>query len=371
MAINVEILFKGATKASVSITSGGIAAMHQRFTVYQGTDDTGTVVSTGESDWEGFADIYGLSPNTDYFVLPAGASAVGTTFKTEEDVPKTANLSQWEMLVEEIQSAEVKDLSRIAENYPDNNPYLLAFWTLEPGLYQYKETSGTKSVIFDSYGGIVDFTHDKGSLLVMRGPDGSVSCLYFSSPTTAGDTVRPQYACVKTDGTTLQRLTNIILETDIAGNLGLSQNIVKIGKGSSSNFSSTTVIGANAKAQGQWQTLLGEDTYCNGGANGAVAIGKNAKADRTGEVNVGSTDTNYGYNSTNYRVIGGVHNGVELTDAATVAQGNTLLSTTPTTSTVGVLGQLFTDIGNMHTYQCTAIDTTDPSNPVYTWTQRW
>lgn len=43
----------------------------------------------------------------------------------------------------------------------------------------------------------------------------------------------------------------------------------------------------------------------------------------------------------------------------------------PTTATVGVLGQLYTDTTNMHTYQCTAIDTTDPSNPSYTWTQRW
>ena len=46
-------------------------------------------------------------------------------------------------------------------------------------------------------------------------------------------------------------------------------------------------------------------------------------------------------------------------------------SEAPTTSTAGVLGQLYTDTTNMHTYQCTAIDTTDPDNPSYTWTQRW
>lgn len=43
----------------------------------------------------------------------------------------------------------------------------------------------------------------------------------------------------------------------------------------------------------------------------------------------------------------------------------------PTTATAGVLGQLYTDTTNMHTYQLTAIDTTDPDNPSYTWTQRW
>lgn len=58
-------------------------------------------------------------------------------------------------------------------------------------------------------------------------------------------------------------------------------------------------------------------------------------------------------------------------EAATVAQGNTLVASAPTTTTAGVLGQLYTDTTAMHTYQCTAIDTTDPNNPVYTWTQRW
>lgn len=53
------------------------------------------------------------------------------------------------------------------------------------------------------------------------------------------------------------------------------------------------------------------------------------------------------------------------------AQGNTLSTSAPTTTTEGVLGQLYTDTTNMHTYQCTAIDTTDPDNPLYTWTQRW
>lgn len=53
-------------------------------------------------------------------------------------------------------------------------------------------------------------------------------------------------------------------------------------------------------------------------------------------------------------------------DAVAVAQGNTLAITAPTTSTVGVLGQLYTDTTNMHTYQCTAI-----SGSTYIWTQRW
>lgn len=43
----------------------------------------------------------------------------------------------------------------------------------------------------------------------------------------------------------------------------------------------------------------------------------------------------------------------------------------PTTADAGHVGQLLTDTTNMHTYQCTAIDRTDPDNPLYTWTLRW
>ena len=107
-------------------------------------------------------------------------------------------------------------------------------------------------------------------------------------------------------------------------------------------------------------------------AKGGVAIGFNSHATRQGEVNIGDIiSAGYGFNNTAYRVIGGVHDGQELHDAATVAQGNTLATSAPTTSTAGVLGQLYTDTTAMHTYQCTAIDTTDPNNPSYTWTQRW
>lgn len=99
----------------------------------------------------------------------------------------------------------------------------------------------------------------------------------------------------------------------------------------------------------------------------SIAIGAYSKATRSGELSIGlSTGNNVGYNNTLYRVIGGVHDGQELHDAATVAQGNTLATSAPTTSTVGVLGQLYTDTTNMHTYQCTAI-----SGNTYTWTKRW
>lgn len=124
-------------------------------------------------------------------------------------------------------------------------------------------------------------------------------------------------------------------------------------------------VGYGATVRSQYSVALGTNSYIENGFHHSVALGDRAAPTRAGEVNVGQS-TGLGFNNTVYRVIGGVHDGQDLHDAATVAQGNTLSTSAPTTSTVGVLGQLWTDTTNMHTYQCTAI-----SGDTYTWTQRW
>ena len=142
---------------------------------------------------------------------------------------------------------------------------------------------------------------------------------------------------------------------------------IAIGQGASiyATGEYSIAIGNAAKAEGHSRAIaLGNASHA--AFDNSVAIGTNAKTTRIGEVNVGAGTSGRGYNSTNYRVIGGVHDGQDTHDAATVAQGNTLSASAPDSSTVGVLGQLWTDTTNMHTYQCTAI-----SGSTYTWTQRW
>lgn len=179
---------------------------------------------------------------------------------------------------------------------------------------------------------------------------------------------------------------------------------VAVGVSAGASGTSTVAIGKNAKAYTSESVAVGTSAVAgrNGGAGacnafgdqaqatengstavgfgaitykkGSVALGATSRVTRVGTVSVGNGDSDqrYGYLGTSvYRVIENVHDGEQLHDAATVAQGNTLSTTAPTTATVGVLGQLYTDTTNMHTYQLTAIDTTDPDNPSYTWTQRW
>lgn len=152
---------------------------------------------------------------------------------------------------------------------------------------------------------------------------------------------------------------------------------VAIGDSAATTANGSVAIGRYAKAQSTENyapaIAIGENAVAT--PRSSVAIGNYAEPTRIGEVNIGVSSTRQqskmGYNATYYRVIGGVHNGVEQHDAATVMQGNKLMTAAPTNTDEGVLGQLWTDTTAMHTYQCTAIDTTDPDNPVYTWTQRW
>lgn len=136
---------------------------------------------------------------------------------------------------------------------------------------------------------------------------------------------------------------------------------------------STAIGGRYTRATATGAVAIGGE-YARAIYQNTVALGSYAYPRAQGVVDVSHSyggSTTGGYNNTAYRVISGVHNGEDIHDVATVAQGNTLSATAPTTTTAGVLGQLYTDTTNMHTYQLTAIDTTDPSNPVYTWTQRW
>lgn len=161
---------------------------------------------------------------------------------------------------------------------------------------------------------------------------------------------------------------------------------VGIGSGHIARGDSAVVIGAQATvyAAGLYSIAIGNTSKTEGHTravavgnatnaafDNSVAIGTNAKTTRVGEVNVGADTSGRGYNSTNYRVIGGVHDGVDAHDAVNLSQlnGRVLQNAgAPTTSTVGTVGQLLEDTTNGNLYQCTAIvPGTDPDPDTYTW----
>ena len=82
-------------------------------------------------------------------------------------------------------------------------------------------------------------------------------------------------------------------------------------------------IGKNASASGSVSVAIGYGT--SAGQTSSVAIGRNATTTRNGEMNIGTGSYNNGYNSTPYRVLGGVHDPVDAHDAATKGYVDTLV----------------------------------------------
>lgn len=75
-------------------------------------------------------------------------------------------------------------------------------------------------------------------------------------------------------------------------------------------------LGGNAQASGSGAVSIGYGATDNT-HGGAIALGWGAKPTRDGEMNIGTYNTSFGFNNTNYRVIGGVHDPVDAHDVAT------------------------------------------------------
>jgi len=91
-----------------------------------------------------------------------------------------------------------------------------------------------------------------------------------------------------------------------------AQRGTNVGGGSSVYATAGTAIGNNASVS-------------NSNYAGAVALGAYAKPTAAGQVYIGSSQINYGYNTTNYRLLSGLYDGQSDHDAVTVGQINALI----------------------------------------------
>lgn len=172
---------------------------------------------------------------------------------------------------------------------------------------------------------------------------------------TAGDNITIENGTISAAGSSV----NVVQTTGTSTTDVMSQNAttsmvfedpstkqtVQIGSGATSGrYSESVSIGRNAVAYGSESVCIGKGAglrtpstvqqfvalgFAAGqemsDATGSVSLGAYSKATRKGEVNIGSRTTDYGYKSTNYRVLGGVHDGQEAHDAVTVSQVNSVI----------------------------------------------
>lgn len=75
----------------------------------------------------------------------------------------------------------------------------------------------------------------------------------------------------------------------------------------------TSAIAINGTASGHSAISIGVNSSAT--QRGSIALGRGASATSVGEMNIGTNDTTAGYNSTNYRLLSGVHYPVNAHDA--------------------------------------------------------
>lgn len=132
-----------------------------------------------------------------------------------------------------------------------------------------------------------------------------------------------------------------------------STNSVGIGYNTESTGTSAVAIGAGtygAKASGASSIALGAETWATGQssiaigtgirnntAKGSIAIGFGSVASSVGEMNIGSSNVEFGYNNSNYRLLTGLYDPQNAHDAATKGYVDTSI----TTAISGITGVQF------------------------------
>lgn len=99
---------------------------------------------------------------------------------------------------------------------------------------------------------------------------------------------------------------------------GTNRTKIKIGSNASAAGFSSTALGDHSSASQNYSAALGY--YATAAEVASIAIGPYSRTNYRGEVNIGSTQTFYGYNNSNYRLLSGVYDGQSAHDAATVGQ---------------------------------------------------
>ncbi|MBO7715528.1 MAG: hypothetical protein J6S85_18340 [Methanobrevibacter sp.] len=286
--------------------------------------------------------------------------------------------------------SNVIELNSSMYNYHETGDYDdgIALWLLKPGYYaapggdkiyihSTASTTDRKNFLISASNGTnkVITEINQNSIVGYRVDDAdgilSSSDTFYVATTTTGNSnqlVMTQNATTSMVYADAVNKTKVKIGGNITGNYG-----VQIGYVGTENGDRSVSIGHMGSGNSADSVNIGESSRVEYGAPYSVALGSYSYTTMQGQVDIStlkSTNT-YGYNNSQYRLLTGLYDGQSNHDAATVAQGNKLMTTAPATTDAGVLGQLWTDTTAMHTYQVTAIDTTDPDNPVYTWSQRW
>lgn len=238
------------------------------------------------------------------------------------------------------------ELTSADYNWPTDNPNSVALWLLDSGWY----AAPGILVRYDSstsYGvpsnGAELFYVSKAtaptgaSRISVIGTDNTVTV--YSTQLNNGSKYSEPTKTVNVVQATGTSTTNVMSQKAVTGmvyasgyepSTGSSDgNRVAIGGRSMAGARTTIAIGAGrtvTSALAIDSVALGEAaTVGNSSYRGSVALGSYAECTAQGQVQIGSSQTTDGYNSSNYRLLSGLYDGQSAHDAVTVGQVNSVI----------------------------------------------
>lgn len=325
------------------------------------------------------------------------------------DITVTPNTYNWEEVGAGGGGSNIIQLTSADYDYPTDGPTRVALWKLADGLYELTDgTNGSWAVgqainggdalvmVGVSVGGyktIVYFKNNEAFLCKVNASTGSaIGGLYpvsLTGPTVVQTTGTSTIDVMSQNATTSMVFADPSTRTKIQIGDGASvgsgtnqSNGIAIGTGASSGDNSASVsYGAIALGRqatpGPSGVAIGNQAYgpaFSSGKNGTIALG-HASGDNltdSGMMDIGSRNTSYGYNSSNYRLLTGLYDGQNAHDAATKGQLDTAIlnggTTAPTTATVGAVGTLYSYVDTTGTPTPHLMVCTEVSGSTYTWT---
>lgn len=201
-----------------------------------------------------------------------------------------------------------KDIIRVLEDSTHSNNSTFYRWNAATNQFDYigEVSGGSVNVVQTTGQSTTDVMSQKASSEILYGegaPSKKIALMNVSS----AERISPSSGQYNSIGN-----YSVLLAADWTYTAGNNNVLIGAGGGHlgpsspNTNLQGCVAIGYNA-----------ENNY-----NGSVSLGSYTHTSSVGEVNIGSSNSNFGYNNTNYRLVTGVHDGQNAHDAATVNQVN-------------------------------------------------
>ena len=317
---------------------------------------TGNTISAADTTYSNFTGTDGTSVGAAGLVPAPATTDAGKFLKAD---------GTWDMA-----GGGTTQLTSADFNYPTENPDGIAIWLLEPGAYIWTanlKTYTSSAPTYTSYykGTFLEIFEKAGNAFWFNAGDGFYYSMYMGGNGSQyvrnviidAQKVKQDSGSSTTDVMSQNAVSKLLFNDTSTrqkvqiGNLSsaIGTKSIAIGSEATTNNKQQSIsIGSEAKSSYDYSTAIG--SHADAGYYG-VALGAWAKTTRNGEVNIGTGTSTYGFNSTNYRVLGGVYDGQELHDAATKGQLDAISSFSETEVDTGA-----TWIDGSHIYKKT-IDT--------------